>query len=105
MLVGIDYGTTRTVVATVDRGNYPVVSFHTEDGDTHDWYPSLIAARGDGRIGLGWRRPRTSTTRTGSCCGRSNGSSPRWGPQAPIALGTGTVTALELLTAFLSAPA
>jgi hypothetical protein len=28
MLLGIDYGTTRTVVAAVDRGNYPVVSFH-----------------------------------------------------------------------------
>jgi hypothetical protein len=38
---------TRTVVAAVDRGNYPVVSFQTVDGDTHDWYPSLIATRGD----------------------------------------------------------
>lgn len=47
MLLGIDYGTTRTVVAAVDRGNYPVVSFQTVDGDTHDWYPSLIATRGD----------------------------------------------------------
>ena len=47
MLLGIDYGTTRTVVAAVDRGNYPVVSFQTVDGDTHDCYPSLIAARGD----------------------------------------------------------
>src|SRR5688500_16533715 len=42
MLLGIDYGTTRTVVAAVDRGNYPVISFHTADGDTQDWYPSLI---------------------------------------------------------------
>ena len=50
MLLGIDYGTTRTVVAAVDRGNYPVVSFHTADGDTQDWYPSLIAARGDARL-------------------------------------------------------
>src|SRR5438445_6896235 len=50
MLLGIDYGTTRTVVAAVDRGNYPVVSFHTVEGDTQDWYPSLIAARGDERL-------------------------------------------------------
>jgi molecular chaperone DnaK (HSP70) len=42
MLLGIDYGTTRTVVAAVDRGNYPVVSFQTADGDTQDWYPSLV---------------------------------------------------------------
>ena len=32
MRLGIDFGTTHTVVATVDRGNYPVVAF--EWGDT-----------------------------------------------------------------------
>src|SRR5438132_6152816 len=47
MRLGIDYGTTRTVVAAVDRGNYPVVSFQTADGDTQDWSPSLLAARGE----------------------------------------------------------
>ena len=46
MLLGIDYGTTRTVVAAVDRGNYPVVSFQTESGDAQEWYPSLLAERG-----------------------------------------------------------
>jgi len=50
MLLGIDYGTTRTVVAAVDRGKYPVVSFQTAEGDTQDWYPSLITARGDARL-------------------------------------------------------
>ena len=53
MLLGIDYGTTRTVVAAVDRGNYPVVSFHTADGDTQDWYPSLIAVRGEAHAASG----------------------------------------------------
>src|SRR5262249_5077915 len=50
MLLGIDYGTTRTVVAAVDVGNYPVFSFLSAEGDPQDWYPSLITACGDVRL-------------------------------------------------------
>jgi len=101
MRLGIDYGTTRTVVAAVDRGNYPVISFQTADGDTQDWYPSLIAARG-----------------AECCCGLDAAhrqEAPDWvllrsfkrqlatlGPPAQLALGSGTIPALELLTAFLT---
>lgn len=53
MHLGIDFGTTRTVVAACDRGNYPVVSFSSDDGDSADWYPSLIAERG-GELRCGW---------------------------------------------------
>jgi len=42
MNLGIDLGTSRTVVAAGDRGNYPVVRFRTPAGDWCDWYPSLI---------------------------------------------------------------
>ena len=41
--LGIDLGTTRTVVARADRGNYPVLSFTDTNGDSHDYYPSLTA--------------------------------------------------------------
>jgi len=47
MRLGIDFGTTRTRVSVVLSGNYPCVAFQTEDGDFLDWYPLLIAVRGD----------------------------------------------------------
>jgi molecular chaperone DnaK len=48
MRVGIDFGTTHTVAALVDRGNYPVVAF-----DGMDAWPSLIAANAAGELRFG----------------------------------------------------
>ncbi len=53
MRLGIDFGTTRVVVAVADRGNYPVVQFEAPDGGVRDWFPPLVAARGDERR-FGW---------------------------------------------------
>jgi len=48
MRVRIDFDTTHTVAAVVDRGNYPVASFVGVDG-----WPSVIAAnQGELRFGL-----------------------------------------------------
>jgi molecular chaperone DnaK (HSP70) len=102
MLLGIDFGTTRTVVAAVDRGNYPIVSFHPEDGDTLEWYPSVAAAR-DGEIVFGfdaaqkqgvegWGVLRSFKRRLGTI-----------GPDEFVEIGGHKLTALELLTGFLSA--
>jgi molecular chaperone DnaK (HSP70) len=102
MLLGIDFGTTRTVVAAVDRGNYPIVSFHPEDGDTLEWYPSVAAAR-DGAIVFGfdaaqkqgaedWGVLRSFKRRLGTT-----------GPDELVEIGGHRLTALELLTGFLSA--
>jgi molecular chaperone DnaK (HSP70) len=52
MKLGVDFGTTRVVVAAVDRGNYPILSFETRDG-TADWFPPLVALRGSERR-FGW---------------------------------------------------
>lgn len=52
MKLGIDFGTTRIVVAAADRGNYPLVSFDTADG-SFDWFPPLVAFKGDERR-YGW---------------------------------------------------
>jgi len=51
--IGIDFGTTRTLVASVEKGNYPLVTFETEGGEVHDWYPSLMAAQGPDIV-FGW---------------------------------------------------
>jgi molecular chaperone DnaK (HSP70) len=52
MRFGIDFGTTHTVVALVDRGNYPIVSF--EHGDA---IPSIIAAGESGQLRFGHTEP------------------------------------------------
>ena len=53
MRIGIDFGTTRVVVAAADRGNYPLVTFEAPDGRARDWFPSLLAVSGDKRV-YGW---------------------------------------------------
>jgi molecular chaperone DnaK (HSP70) len=50
--LGIDFGTTRTVVAVCDRGNYPVLGFIGPDGTAIEWYPSVIAEK-DGVLTFG----------------------------------------------------
>jgi molecular chaperone DnaK (HSP70) len=53
MKIGIDFGTTRVVVAAADRGNYPLVNFETPDGGVCDWFPPVAAVRGSERL-YGW---------------------------------------------------
>lgn len=54
MKLGIDFGTTRTVVAAVDRGNYPLLSFEDTEGAVFDWFPSLLAVNRRERA-YGWK--------------------------------------------------
>lgn len=51
MRLGIDFGTTRTVVAAVDDGRYPVASFDMGDG-YRDYLPGLVGQR-DGALVFG----------------------------------------------------
>ena len=53
MRIGIDFGTTRIVVAAADRGNYPIVNFEAPDGRIRDWFPPVLAVAGDRRV-YGW---------------------------------------------------
>jgi molecular chaperone DnaK (HSP70) len=103
MLLGIDYGTTRTVVAAVDRGNYPVISFQGEHGDHQEWYPSLLAYS------------RAGQERCYGFAARARQHEPGWsvvhsfkrelaarGPETPVSLGALSLSTLQVLTEFLS---
>ncbi|HYO83527.1 MAG TPA: Hsp70 family protein [Bryobacteraceae bacterium] len=50
----MDFGTTRIVVAAVDRGNYPVVSFEDAEGVSREWFAPLVAVRGRECV-FGWQ--------------------------------------------------
>jgi molecular chaperone DnaK (HSP70) len=59
MRIGIDMGTTRTIAAGVDRGNYPVLHFTDPDGDGRDHFPAVIADV-DGELVHGFEAERAA---------------------------------------------
>lgn len=94
--MGIDVGTTHTVTAIVDRGNYPVACF-----DGLDTWPSLVAASSDGelRFGLdaaavrhepGWSVLRSFKRLLNDA-----------GPTTEVALGGRVFSLIDLLVGFL----
>ena len=101
MRLGIDFGTTHTVVAIADRGNYPVVSFKTEMEDLQQWYPVLAAVRGDEwtfamqaqqhQNETGWTTLRSFKRLLAGLA-----------PESAIRLAGQEISALELLTRYLA---
>jgi molecular chaperone DnaK (HSP70) len=100
--LGIDFGTTRTVVAFCDRGNYPVVGFADEAGDIVEAYPSVLAER-QGEMRFGFEAEQVATN-------------PEWtvvrsfkrllndpSPGATAQVGSTTVRLTDLLTRFFLA--
>jgi molecular chaperone DnaK (HSP70) len=53
MRLGIDFGTTRTVAAAAENGNYPICTFAWK-GEQKEYIPSLVAVKG-GSIFFGWQ--------------------------------------------------
>ncbi len=75
MRLGIDFGTTHTVAALVDRGNFPVVPL-----GEHDVCPSLLAAHDDGRLKLRPRRRRGGARAGLALSALDEAAAPRRGP-------------------------
>ena len=96
MKLGVDFGTNRIVVAAADRGNYPLVSFEAPEGATPDWYPSLIAVRGEERR-FGWEAWDTQTDESWTVIRSVKRLLEDAGPQTLLDLGEHRVKVTDLL--------
>jgi molecular chaperone DnaK (HSP70) len=98
MRLGIDFGTTRTVVAAVHDGRQPVAAFD-EDGELREHVPGLAAVRG-GELLFGWAAARAMADGSADHAVRS--IKRLAGTLAPDAEALPGVSTLELLTGFLA---
>jgi molecular chaperone DnaK (HSP70) len=102
MRLGIDFGTTRTRVAAVMDGNYPLISFHSEDFDSRDWYPSLIATQ-HGRAVFGLDALRVQYDPDWELCRSFKRFLESHDPHAVVSIGTVQLPLIDWLTRFVSA--
>src|SRR5579862_3232597 len=102
MRIGIDFGTTRVVVAAADRGNYPLVNFEAADGGAKDWFPSLLAVSGDKRV-YGWE----AVERQGQAGWTLVRSVKRWlkdaGPRSTVDIAGQQISVFLLVTEMMAA--
>ncbi|MDP9152086.1 MAG: Hsp70 family protein [Myxococcota bacterium] len=103
MRLGIDFGTTRTVVACADRGNYPVVGFADAAGDRAAWIPTLVAERrGELRFGFEAAAVLDDPTFTILRSFKRLLSGPDAGPQQRVTVGSMEMRAGDLVVQFLT---
>jgi molecular chaperone DnaK (HSP70) len=99
MRLGIDFGTTRTVVAAVQDGRHPIVSFD-EGGEFRQHVPG-IAALVDGELVVGWRAAEALAAGTAEYAIRSIKRAAQSLMPDDLVAGLPGVTALELVSSFL----
>jgi molecular chaperone DnaK (HSP70) len=102
MKLGIDFGTTRIVAATADRGNYPLVGFESPDGQSREWFPPLVAIRGHERR-FGWSAWALQGDRSWTVLRSLKRLLRRAGPTTELDLAGRAVPVIELATELLSA--
>ena len=101
MRLGIDFGTTRTVVVAEQNGNYPICTF-TWKGELKEYIPSLVVIK-DGDPYFGWEAAEhldDPGVRALRSIKRLTG---RLSPEDPVDLGPGcSLSMMDLMTSFLS---
>lgn len=102
MKLGVDFGTTRIVLARADRGNYPLVSFDGPDGSSADWYPSLIGLHSNERR-YGWDAWSAQTDENWIVLRSVKRLLEDAGPQTVVEVGAHRLELMELLHGLTSA--
>lgn len=102
MRLGIDFGTTRIVVAAADRGNFPLVHFETPDGQACDWYPPVVAVRGDERL-YGWQALAVQDDESWTMLRSLKRALRSAGPQTELRAGGRNLPLRQLLAEMMSA--
>lgn len=100
MQLGVDFGTTRTIVAYADRGNYPVATFSDGDGDRQEHIPTVVADDG-GELVYGFAALRAAEHGARPLRSFKRAlASPEVGPDTQVSVGDRQVPLLEVLTGF-----
>jgi len=96
MRLGVDFGTTRIIVAVVDRGNYPIVSFAAPDGTAREWFPPLVAVKDQARV-YGWEAWAAQEDPAWTVVRSLKRALEGAGPETLVQIATQIVPMLELL--------
>ncbi len=99
MRLGIDFGTTRTVVAAAVEGRYPVAAFDTGHGFV-DFVPGLAVGSQNGMT-MGWEAAEQLTAEAPSALRSIKRVISTLSPDENVRALSGAPTALELMTAYL----
>jgi molecular chaperone DnaK (HSP70) len=100
MRLGIDFGTTRTVVVAARDGRHPIVAFD-DDGEFREHVPGIAALDADGKLVVGWAAHRLLASGGAVHAVRSIKRAVQTLMPGDDVPGLPGISALELVTTFL----